>query len=322
MLAPEWYPLERMVPQGFPLLLVVPALCIDLLVRRVGTGRDWTLALLVGPGFVLTLLAVQWPFSGFLLSLEEPNSFVATGYWDYHTRPGPWARQWLGMPGQTYKRGVGALTIVRAGATDAIAAPEQAVTSVCRGHTATVVGGVILTLMLFGGWRWWQAVEQDYQQELYRTVPATAAIDTTGSARVAGRDAELRFTVRDEAGEIVRLSPYQGMAGHAVVQRTDGEVYIHLHPNGTVSMGAQEALAVRQLDDTLPGMATRRLAAASGGHEGHDTHAMHQRPAFDGTLVFPYAFPFSGEYRGWVQFRREGRDAIETAAFRVVVPGA
>lgn len=129
-------------------------------------------------------------------------------------------------------------------------------------------------------------------------------------ALAANDEAGLRFTVRGADGSVAALEPYLGMAGHAVVQREDGQVYIHLHPNGTISMAAQSALGARLPTDTVPGMLARRLAAdtTAGGHA-----AM----AFDGSLRFPYAFPKPGEYRIWVQFRRGG--ALYTAPFRISV---
>ena len=124
------------------------------------------------------------------------------------------------------------------------------------------------------------------------------------------QDAALRFVVRERDGTVARLEPYLGMAGHAVVQRTDGRVYVHLHPNGTISMVAQRALGGRLATDTVPGMLARRLAADAGM-----THGDH--PMFDGTLSFPYAFPKPGEYRIWVQIRRGG--TIITAPFAATV---
>jgi hypothetical protein len=40
------------------------------------------------------------------------------------------------------------------------------------------------------------------------------------------------------------------MGGHAMVQRDDGGVFVHLHPMGTVSMAAQERLLRRERGDT------------------------------------------------------------------------
>src|SRR5262249_26443874 len=49
----------RMVPLGFPLLIVFPALAIDVLMRRVGRGRDGRLALYIGLAFSAITLAVH-----------------------------------------------------------------------------------------------------------------------------------------------------------------------------------------------------------------------------------------------------------------------
>jgi hypothetical protein len=102
------------------------------------------------------------------------------------------------------------------------------------------------------------------------------------------------------------------MPAHAVVQRNDGSVYIHLHPNGTISMIAQAALGGRQETDTLPGMLARRLSADTASVMLHTDH-----PMFDGHFSFPYAFPKPGTYRIWVQIRRSGE--IVTAPFAVEV---
>ncbi len=140
---------------------------------------------------------------------------------------------------------------------------------------------------------------------------ATVTWEREPDSVFAEQEAGLTFTVKEPDGTVARLAPYLGMPGHAVVYRTDGKVYIHLHPNGTISMVAQQALGGRQSTDTLPGMLARRLAA--------DTSAMNHgdHPMFDGTLAFPYAFPSPGQYRIWVQIRRGGD--VFTAPFDVVV---
>ncbi len=130
------------------------------------------------------------------------------------------------------------------------------------------------------------------------------------SPLVANEAAGLRFEVTEADGRVARLDPYLGMPAHAVVHRDDGSVYIHLHPNGTVSMIAQAALGGRQETDTVPGMLGRRLSA-----EGTMSHGA--MPAFDGNFSFPYAFPKAGNYRVWVQLRRGG--TIVTAPFSAVV---
>lgn len=68
-LAPVLFPLDRMLPPQFPLLLIVPALAIDLVVRRLdGRRGDWVLAPAIGAAFLVPFLVVQWPFAEFLNS--------------------------------------------------------------------------------------------------------------------------------------------------------------------------------------------------------------------------------------------------------------
>jgi hypothetical protein len=89
-LAPITHPVARMVPPHFPILLVVPALGIDLLMRWFGERRDWRLAIVLGVAFVILLLGAQWYFADFLLSPGARNYFFAAGQWGFHEGPGDW----------------------------------------------------------------------------------------------------------------------------------------------------------------------------------------------------------------------------------------
>ena len=97
-LAPIYNPITHMAPPPFPLLLVVPAFGIDLIMqaagRKRGFWRDTGLALLLGAVFFFLLLAVQWPFSDFLLSKAARNAFFAgNAMWGYFDRVGQWCTQ-------------------------------------------------------------------------------------------------------------------------------------------------------------------------------------------------------------------------------------
>lgn len=126
------------------------------------------------------------------------------------------------------------------------------------------------------------------------------------AALVAGREVELRFAVQAPDGAPARLEPYMGMRSHAVISRDDGEVFVHLHPMGTVSMVSQQIFEQRARGDTL--------RTGSGELVLRDAHAAHAaHAAHDATLTFPYEFPQPGRYRVWVQVKREGR--VLTGAF-------
>jgi hypothetical protein len=139
------------------------------------------------------------------------------------------------------------------------------------------------------------------------------AID--GAPTIAN-DVTIRVRVTNADGTPSALAPWLGMAGHAMVVRTDGTVFMHLHPMGTSSMAAQERLMRREAGDTInhgdsqpPAMDMGAMAMPSAA------------VAARGDVSFPVAFPSAGSYRVFVQVRRVGR-AIETAVLDVTVPAA
>jgi hypothetical protein len=112
----------------------------------------------------------------------------------------------------------------------------------------------------------------------------------------AREEAGLRFQVEAPPGDSAGGELYLGMPGHAAVVRDDGQVFIHLHPMGTISPAAQA-----------------RLTPAAATTRGHVMQADSSPPS----LNFPYAFPEPGRYTVWVQLKRKGR--VLTGAFRVSV---
>lgn len=104
-LAPIYNPVTHMVPPPFPLLLIVPAVAIDLLMllwgRKLTAFRrwkaffhDWLFAIAVGLIFVGLTLLVQWNFAKFLLNPAADNWFFAGNrVWPYYTRLGDWTHR-------------------------------------------------------------------------------------------------------------------------------------------------------------------------------------------------------------------------------------
>jgi len=102
----------------------------------------------------------------------------------------------------------------------------------------------------------------------------------------------LRFELRDAKGRRLEdLEPYMGMAGHAVLVRSDRSVFAHIHPVGTVPMAA---LMLAQSD--------------AGVTMNHD--AIRAVPP---VVSFPYGFPQPGDYRLFIQVKRHGQ--VETGVF-------
>ena len=97
-LGPIYHHVTHFVPLPFPLLLIVPALVIDLLRGWIGHGRnrwwDWWMVLVCAAGFLAVFVATQWFFSEFLLSGKADNWFFAADrHWGYTVNLGPWRQQ-------------------------------------------------------------------------------------------------------------------------------------------------------------------------------------------------------------------------------------
>ena len=138
----------------------------------------------------------------------------------------------------------------------------------------------------------------------------TVRLAPSGAPR-AGEELTIRVAVTDASGKPARLEPYLGMPAHGVVIRVDGQVYVHLHPMGTITRAAQDAFLARDRGDTT---ANGRLLL-----QDHLGHGFGEPPVSDSLAVieFPYAFPRPGDYRLFVQVKRAGR--ILTGAYAVAV---
>ncbi|MES1241859.1 MAG: hypothetical protein ABUT39_09595 [Acidobacteriota bacterium] len=102
LLGPINNPLDHMAPPAFPLLLVVPALGIDLLMRRRKNG--WKSALLLGAAFVALFFVAQWLFAEFLLSPASRNAFFAGDrHWSYGSRLAEWRYQFWNLEADPVK---------------------------------------------------------------------------------------------------------------------------------------------------------------------------------------------------------------------------
>jgi len=82
-LGPVFQQVTHFIPPKFPILLIVPAILLDLIWSHTRSWRPWLVALLSGPTFVLSLVAVEWPFANFLMTKYAANRFFGTGYFQY-----------------------------------------------------------------------------------------------------------------------------------------------------------------------------------------------------------------------------------------------
>jgi hypothetical protein len=92
-LGPVYQKITHLIPPDFPLLLIVPAVAIDLLRRRIAGWNRWAQSAALGGAFLVSFVAVQWPFADFLMSPASRNWIFATGNFPYFIPPrSPWAR--------------------------------------------------------------------------------------------------------------------------------------------------------------------------------------------------------------------------------------
>jgi hypothetical protein len=84
-LGPVYQPVNCFIPPEFPILLIVPALALDLLRPRTERLGLWTRSLVEAAIFLGVLLAAQWPFAIFLMSTASMNRIFGTIYFDFST---------------------------------------------------------------------------------------------------------------------------------------------------------------------------------------------------------------------------------------------
>jgi hypothetical protein len=92
-LGPVYQKITHLIPPDFPLLLIVPAIVLDLVRRRIGGWNKWAQAATLGFAFLVSFFAVQWPFADFLMSPASRNWIFATGDIPYFAGPrSPWMK--------------------------------------------------------------------------------------------------------------------------------------------------------------------------------------------------------------------------------------
>jgi hypothetical protein len=88
-LGPIGHEVTHMVPMPFPVLLLLPAIVIDLIVQRRREANPWVTSLMIGVGFIAALLLSQWPMAALLSSEIGRHPFFGYGYDNYET-PAKW----------------------------------------------------------------------------------------------------------------------------------------------------------------------------------------------------------------------------------------
>jgi hypothetical protein len=123
---------------------------------------------------------------------------------------------------------------------------------------------------------------------------------------------DFQFTLLDPLGKApADMALYMGMLGHAAFVKTDGTVFAHIHPTGTMAMAAfMMANPQTEGQGTGSSRMSMRDMPGMGSNSG----------ALPNTVGFPYGFPSPGQYRIFVQMKHG--NAVETGVFDADVVGA
>ena len=101
------------------------------------------------------------------------------------------------------------------------------------GSLAMVVGGLVLGLVVWGGWTWWDDVDQAYRSRIYRPLDTSSDVAGSGSERV------LTLTVDDPTWlgrNWTPLMPDHGKLMHMfLVGDGDLSTFAHIHPTSADS---------------------------------------------------------------------------------------
>ena len=137
--------------------------------------------------------------------------------------------------------------------------------------------------------------------ERFRLADGYTMVWKRPSSLIAKSPQDFEFELLDPDGKApADMALYMGMLGHAAFVKTDGTVFAHIHPTGTVAMAAfmmanpNAGMPADQGAMNMPGM--------------NMDHA-----ALPNTVSFPYGFPSAGQYRIFVQMKHG--DVVETGAF-------
>lgn len=100
-LGPVYVQVTHFVPPEFPLLLLIPAIALDLLWSKTSHLNKWLLAAISGLLFFAIFAAVQWPFAGFLMSPNARNWIFGAHYMGYYQHPNSYLARNLFLPTET-----------------------------------------------------------------------------------------------------------------------------------------------------------------------------------------------------------------------------
>jgi hypothetical protein len=130
----------------------------------------------------------------------------------------------------------------------------------------------------------------------YRLPDGYSMVWRPPAALVAKAPQKFTFQLLDPRGQPPEdMARYMGMVGHAAFVKSDGTVFAHIHPSGTMAMAAL------------------MMAEAQNGGDGMAGMNMNGSSKTSNVVGFPYGFPSDGNYRIFVQMKHGS--VVETGTF-------
>ncbi len=93
-LGPVFTQVTRMIPLGFPVILLPAAVALDLALNRFKLRRKIVQAIAAGLAFFLAGIAFNWPFATFLMKPAARNWIFGMNYFGYFVRPSEYHLAW------------------------------------------------------------------------------------------------------------------------------------------------------------------------------------------------------------------------------------
>lgn len=93
-LGPVFTNVTHMVPMGFPVLLIFPALALDIVLNRFANRGRWFQSAAAGTAFLAALIVTHWPWADFMISPAARNAVFGQNYFPYAIPPSMYHIEW------------------------------------------------------------------------------------------------------------------------------------------------------------------------------------------------------------------------------------
>jgi hypothetical protein len=232
---------------------------------------------------------------------------------------------------------VGAVTIFGAAVRESVLEPGTEPSPARRLGSvwAMLVGGSVLALALWGGWRWWDSVDRAYRAGMFRPLATSSSVAGSGVGAV------LTLSIDDPSWrgrQWTPLIPDHGKLMHMFLVRDDLEAFAHLHPESADSSSfatvlpqlppgvyriyadiVHESGFAQTLVDTVRvgSPSASPPAARQSAADPDDSWAV--LPPHGGAEADAFTLP-SGRRAEWLSGRAPRLDEEVTLAFRVSEP--